>query len=363
MSETGASKTLEQIVSAERFQPYLAGAGQDDELAKELYFWGAELAAAAFRVISIFEVGIRNAMDQALSECLNEERRGVPWFLQRFPNSGAVSQTIDTLRDRLAANHSNNRHQIMAGLSFGFWTGLLGPKYEELWRMGLSRAFPLSDGLRSHVSGPLNQVREFRNRVAHHDSLLQVDVPFEIDRMRRVAATVSPEFCEAVDRVDNVADVFDRRPVEGQEVVVVPASRALALYRQVGAYVCQAGRFFRPAQYIAFYANREISPDIARVQLRRDNVRWTEKEAGRLAASSNRDDQRIAKVIRASRERSWTEGVYQVFLLSRSGDPTHRRLDRAVPNTGTGRGSAFVRKQRYTSLRALEHATSTDDLT
>ncbi|RLY93974.1 hypothetical protein EAE32_01655 [Kocuria tytonicola] len=41
-------------------------------------------------------------------------------------------------------------------------------------------------------------------------------------------------------------------------------------------------------------------------------------------SAGDREDRRIASVIRASRSREWTEGVYQVFLLTRPGDGDQR---------------------------------------
>ncbi|MBP2323926.1 hypothetical protein JOF56_004311 [Kibdelosporangium banguiense] len=112
---------------------------------------------------------------------------------------------------------------------------------------------------------------------------------------------------------------------------------------------------------MAFYADREIKPDIPAVVHRRDNVEWTCEEAARLRASADRFDRKIATVIGTS-VATWTDGRYQVFLLTPRGHPDHRELRAALPHQASGRGSAFVRSQRYVSLHALETATTTADL-
>jgi hypothetical protein len=149
----------------------------------------------------------------------------------------------------------------------------------------------------------------------------------------------------------------------------VPARDAWPFYQSAYAYVCQPGRWFQPVDRIAFYADREIKADIPRITERRDNVPWTVQEATRLAASGNRTDRKIGAVITASRavtgpdgSPAWPDGSYQVFLLTRPGDPEHRVLPQALPHPGRGRGSAFVQRQRYLSLHALQTAATTANL-
>jgi hypothetical protein len=137
----------------------------------------------------------------------------------------------------------------------------------------------------------------------------------------------------------------------------------LAPHQDCQAYVCQAGRAFRAVDRIAFYADREVKEHVPKIQHRRDNIEWTPEEQGRLSRSENRNDRKIAHVIGQSRAAgSFREGRYQVFLLTRAGDPSHRVLGSPLPHESTGRGSAFTQRQRYTSLHALETAKTTIDL-
>lgn len=155
--------------------------------------------------------------------------------------------------------------------------------------------------------------------------------------------------------------VYAHRPVTVDDTVVVPAKHAWSLYESCHAYVCQSGRAFRPIERIAFYVDREVKREIPAVLHRRDNVEWTSEEAGRLRASADRFDWKIANVIDTSGP-VWADGRYQVFLLTGDGHPSHRRLSADLPHTGTGRGSAFVQRQRYVSLHSLETAVTTEDL-
>jgi hypothetical protein len=259
------------------------------------------------------------------------------------------------------SERQETRHQIVAGLSFGFWTGLLGPKYEELWRECLHKAFPNSSGKRKQVSVAVERVRKFRNRLAHHDSTINVDIPFEVRQIFELASYIDVAAERWLQQCSDVMAVYANRPATVDDTVIVPAKQAWCLYEERRAYVCQPGRSFRPVERIAFYADREIKRDIPFVLHRRDNVVWTREEAALLRDSVDRFDRKIAEVIDSSSE-TYTDGRYQVFLLTGPGHPNHRQLAASLPHSGTGRGSAFVQRQRYVSLHGLETAVTTTDL-
>lgn len=299
--------------------------------------------------------------DRCLRQHYREDQCGIPWFLLPTRGGEHVADAVIAVRERLRPQRKESRDQIVAGLSFGFWSGLLGPKYEELWRDCLHRAFPNSSGKRKQVAVAVERVRKFRNRLAHHDSTINVDIPFEVRQIFDLASYIDVNAARWLERCSGVMGVYGQRPVTVADTVVVPAKHAWSLYEKCGAYVCQSGRAFRPVDRIAFYADREVKSEIPAVLDRRDNVEWTADEATRLGTSEDRLDRKIATVIEASAA-NWTAGRYQVFLLTGPGHPEHRRLTGALPHNGSGRGSAFVQRQRYVSLHALETATTTADL-
>ncbi len=351
------------MLSNQRMEPYLVGTGGDLTGALDLYEWNARMSSAAFVVVGHLEVLLRNALDQRLREHYREDHCGIPWFLLPTEGGTHVGDAVAVVRERLRPLGKETRHQIVAGLSFGFWAGLLGPKYEKLWRDSLSRAFPHSSGLRKQVAAAVERVRKFRNRLAHHDSLIRVDLPFELRHMVQIAGFLGSDAERWLSRsYDEAMAIYAQRPGVVDDTVVVPAKYAWPLYETCHAYVCQAGRAFRTFKRIAFYADQEIKSDIPELVYRRDNVDWTDEQAARLAQSEDRYDRKIAKVIIASKAAGWSDGRYQVFLLTQPGDPRHRTLATAVSHETSGKGSAFVQRQRYVSLHALETATTTVDL-
>jgi hypothetical protein len=367
-------ETVWEAISDSRMKPYLM-ISNDRAVALELYAWSARTSAAVFETLGHLEVLLRNALDACLREHRQEAERGIPWFM--LPTAGAdhVAEAVEVVRQRLRAQEQSaqgstsrraireSRDQIVAGLSFGFWSGLLGPKYDELWRECLYRAFPQSSGRRKDVAVALERIRKLRNRLAHHDSMINVDVPFEVRQIIEVARYINPDVATWLEEQSRAMEIYAERPASLDDTVIVAARDAWNLYLDpdCSAYVCQASRAFRSVERIAFYADREVKQHIPKILHRRDNVEWTPEESARLG-SGDRWDRKIAKVIMASRGAGWTDGRYQVFLLSRHGDPSHRELAAPLPHLTAGRGSAFTQRQRYVSLHALETAKATTDL-
>jgi hypothetical protein len=276
------------MLSEPRMAPYLRATGGDERVALDLYEWSARTSSAAFEVVGHVEVLLRNALDRCLRQHFREEQCGIPWFLLPTPGGEHVADAVAAVRERLRPLGKESRHQIIAGLTFGFWTGLVGTKYEDLWRDCLHKAFPHSSGKRKQVAVAVERVRRFRNRLAHHDSTFNVDIPFEHRQVIELASYIDATAAAWLQRCSNVMAVYAERPVTFDDTVVVPAKHAWPLYQECYAYVCRAGRTFRPIQRVAFYADREVKPEIPAVLHRRDNVEWSARTASVLRGSGDR---------------------------------------------------------------------------
>ncbi|MFF0546065.1 hypothetical protein ACFYTF_24820 [Nocardia thailandica] len=372
MSE-GIAGGIAALLAPSRLAPYLEEADSDQELALELYAWNVEVSSACMEVLAYLEVLLRTAMDRELAAYARETKRGIPWFMLpgvTGPATEMIARDIEATRSRLrnVSDARDTRDQIIAGLSFGFWTALFGSQHEELWRAALCKALPGTPaGRRKAISAKLDRLRPLRNRIAHHDSLLRQDVLFLLEEMLTLAEWVDPAARRWLETRQQVIEVFGNRPVMGLDTLVVPAEHAWPLYEQVSAYVCPAGRSFRPVEFVAFYADKEIKSSVAGIIHHRDNVEWSDSEAdrlGKLTGDEHRFDRKIATVISTSRSVGdfWKHGRYQVFLLTRPGDARHIGLKSPIPHLATGRGSAYVQRHRYISHHSLRSASDTSQL-
>src|ERR1700694_4376445 len=98
---------------------------------------------------------------------------------------------------------SSSVGKLVAELSFGFWTGLVGRQYEQtLWVPGLYRAFPNATRIvtagpegskkvklkRSQIAERLDAIRKLRNRIAHHEPIWDLGLQ---DRYREIIEAIS----------------------------------------------------------------------------------------------------------------------------------------------------------------------------
>ncbi|MEU7138435.1 hypothetical protein ABZ942_03170 [Nocardia sp. NPDC046473] len=363
-----SSDDFKALLALPRLAPYIHECSGNDSTALDLYAWNVEVSAACMEVLAYLEVMLRNAVDRELSVYAEESKRKLPWFL--CPSitgeaTEAIARSIEATRTRLRniSPARDSRDQIVAGQTFGFWSELFGGKHEELWRAALSKALPgTPSGRRKNVTAKLERLRPFRNRLAHHDSLLAQDILFHLDEMLALAEWISPAARAWLEERERVTAVYRRRPVMPVDTLVVPAQSAWGLYEKCFAYICPPARNFRPATYLAFYADKEIKPAVPRILYHRDNVEWTAAEAARLAGLQG-DSYRNDRKISASQSLGpWTDGRYQVFMLSRNGDSSHIQLKAGIPHRQVGRGSAFVQRHRYLSHHSLQSASDTGQL-
>jgi hypothetical protein len=106
------------------------------------------------------------------------------------------------------------RGRIVAGLSFGFWRALFDKKYDRLWVSHLHRAFPAGSGDRAEVAVLMSNLVPFRNRLAHHETILLRPIARHYEQMLRLSALIDPQAGAWIEHVSRVAQIMSERPVE-----------------------------------------------------------------------------------------------------------------------------------------------------
>jgi hypothetical protein len=179
-------------LSEPRYGRFLEAVGGNHERAVALYEWHTRLTVASFGLIHHFEVLLHNAIDGAIGAGQPQTPIKDTWLLDfEILQPDGIKQVITAL-ERLEKGKVVTRGRIVAGLSFGFWAGLFGRRYEELWRHRLRAVFPHGALTRKDLSAKVRLIQHFRNRVAHHDSLLDQDVQARLDDMLTIAGWIDP---------------------------------------------------------------------------------------------------------------------------------------------------------------------------
>lgn len=218
---------VERWLSAPRFGVYFNASDGDPMVALELYEWNARLGAAFGHDLAHLEVGLRNAYDRALTGHLNltihwtaaGTQVFAPVVRTRMRKRGKVSVDINA-RPRAslerAIREAGGRKappgKVIAQLTFGFWRYLTSAAHEvTLWRPALHRVFPPGTS-RPDVDSRVGRLHEVRNRIAHHEPLLGVDV-VELHRdVLHVAALLDPQLRDYIQAHSTVADRLAARP-------------------------------------------------------------------------------------------------------------------------------------------------------
>jgi hypothetical protein len=207
-----AEKTTAWI-SEQRFAPFLQHAGGDRALATQIYLWHAQVAGAGLTTLHHFEVALRNAIDHQLGSGQPQKPLQETWLLDPDTLSPqGIAKVSDVLRRLDREHYSRERARVIAGLPFSFWKGLFARRYETLWLTRLRHAFP-GAGLRRDILEPLTHLHLWRNRIAHHDSLLDQNLQRRLDEMIAVANAIDPACGEWLTAHTQLIVLLKQRPV------------------------------------------------------------------------------------------------------------------------------------------------------
>lgn len=160
---------LERAISLERLEPYLALAEGHRVYAIALYEWNTKLSEAIYSIVQGFEVTLRNAIHEVMTEAYQR----TDWY-DVAPLNGDQRNLVEQAKQRVI---DDGRYvtpgRIIAELMFGFWTALAGTDYAQtLWDHHLYKAFREVRIGRKNVAKRLKKIRFLRNRVAHHESII-----------------------------------------------------------------------------------------------------------------------------------------------------------------------------------------------
>jgi hypothetical protein len=161
-------KALEKSLSVERMKPYMVLASDDKRLALKLYEWNTGLSESFYGLLQGLEVALRNSMHSVMCTAYGRE----DWY-EVCPLNESHKETIRKAKARILGDKKVLiPGKVVSELTFGFWVVLTSPPYaQSLWDKTLHKAFTRNLGRKS-LYKRLDKIRKLRNRVAHHESIL-----------------------------------------------------------------------------------------------------------------------------------------------------------------------------------------------
>lgn len=198
---------LEQALSLERFGRYLDWAAGDRPRGVALYTLNTQVSESLYTPLQMLEVALRNRIHAVMHAAYHET-----WF--QDPAIVLKARQAEQVAMAIADIEFNGKDvtpgRIVAALTFSFWTAMFGPDYETLWQKTLHEIGRRPDGKglrRKDFSGPLHPVRTIRNRIAHHEPILNWNLRKHYGNIIAMTEWLSPPaaaWCRAHCRFEDV---------------------------------------------------------------------------------------------------------------------------------------------------------------
>ena len=181
---------FEATLSAERFARYLEWRSGDQARALELYALNMQLSEALYTPLQILEITLRNRIHAVLTEARHEH-----WF----EDDGYLLLERQCCQITEAAEQVGEHKDPTPGRIAA-----------ALWQKTLHDIARREDGkglAHKDFSRPLSPIRALRNRVAHHEPIVQWDLPKHYKNILQLLRWLSPaaaEWCERYSRFQEV---------------------------------------------------------------------------------------------------------------------------------------------------------------
>lgn len=212
MNVTNRLKNFIETLSDERFGRYVRIAGSDPDKAVEMYTANARLAQAFYIPLQGLEVTLRNSIHDVMKKDLTGY-----WFDR--PNLIRLGNQLESIVDakkrifeeKRGDDFPLNEGRVVAGLSFGFWTSLFDSQYEDIWRTHLHKiVVGKNKGItRKTFSGRLHLIRKIRNRIAHHECIIEGDIEKIYNDILELTGYLSPEARYWIEKNNGFISVYN----------------------------------------------------------------------------------------------------------------------------------------------------------
>jgi hypothetical protein len=165
---------MENTLSKQRLNSYLREGESNLENAIGRYKWNIKLSQSLYPSLSLVEVALRNHLDMGLSE-----QFGSDWINHSFLGSYHADQIKESKNNLLKNKRVTNKEDIIASLTFGFWTSFFYGNYRKIYLDGkiLKTAFPKIPNFyrdREKLNKLCESIKNLRNRVFHHEPIYNI---------------------------------------------------------------------------------------------------------------------------------------------------------------------------------------------
>jgi len=202
---------LVEIITEDRLSKYLVATGFKRDKALALYGWNISISEAFYPLLSAVEVCLRNLVSKRIIEIY-----GVEWWLDDDfrEQIGRGTRVVKIAHNKLKKTGAVTSSRMVAELSFGFWVKMLLERHEEVFWADFPRHFPsLPEGITySEFYERCDQVCDFRNRIFHHEPIVNMDVMAEASSLIELIKWLSPDKANWIRPYSRVPAVTRTKP-------------------------------------------------------------------------------------------------------------------------------------------------------
>lgn len=165
-------KTSQKLYSVPRMRKYQNACAGDKRKTTQLYRYNLRLCQRFYGALNLFEVMLRNAINEHYGAQFSDP----DWIVNQADAGKLLEFNKDEIRQTEAGYRRRgiyNNDKMVASLTMGFWTKLFSKKRYKRGGKTLLQIFPnkRKGKNQADVYKDLTHIREFRNRIAHHEPI------------------------------------------------------------------------------------------------------------------------------------------------------------------------------------------------
>jgi len=209
-------ETLEKIAGKARIQPYLEATSWNQEVAVELYIWNLKISQAILFVTGIAEVSFRNKMSNLLqsSFLIHEEEF---WYDSHVLNIFMNTTILKARKSCFKKRGFVTLDGLISELPFGFWIQFFTKEFKQiLWIPYFHKEFGFESKFArdsfNEVLGWLRTSVKLRNRAAHHDSFLRIDLMNQLEELFYLISCIDPKIAKWAFETSKILNLIEDRP-------------------------------------------------------------------------------------------------------------------------------------------------------
>ena len=165
-------KTSQKLYSEPRMRKYLNACAGNKGKTMQLYRYNLRLCQRFYGALNLFEVMLRNAINEHYAGYYSDP----DWIVNQADTGKLLEYNKDEIKQTEAGYRRRgiyNNEKMVASLTMGFWTKLFSKKRYKRGGKTLLQIFPnkMKGKNQAAIYKDLTHIREFRNRIAHHEPI------------------------------------------------------------------------------------------------------------------------------------------------------------------------------------------------